>query len=235
MEIGKAPLAAAAPPAPIRIQAEKIGEGVWFLNFGSPQSVLVEFNDYAVIVEGPSSDERTLATLAEAKRLLPTKPVKYLVNTHHHADHSGGIRAYVAEGVPIITHESHKRYYEQVIFKAPHTLNPDHLARNPRAPTIETVKDKRVITDGTMTLELHLLKGNPHAEGLLVAYVPSEKMLIQADAFAPRPGAAPLPAPSPYTINLVDNVTRLKLDVQKVAHVHGGVDLYPTVVKAAGR
>lgn len=235
MEIGKAPLTAAAPPAPVRIQAEKIGEGVWFLNFGAPQSTLVEFKDYAVIIEGPSSDDRTLATLAEAKRLLPNKPVKYLVNTHHHADHSGGIRAYAAEGVPIITHESHKRYYEQVIFKAPHTLNPDHLARNPRAPVLETVKDKRVITDGAMTLELHLLKDHPHAEGLLVAYVPSEKMLIQADAFAPRPGAAPLPAPSPYTINLVDNVSRLKLDVQKVAHVHGGVDSYATVVKAAGR
>ncbi|MSO31000.1 MAG: MBL fold metallo-hydrolase [Acidobacteria bacterium] len=235
MEIGKGPLPAPAPQAPVRIQAEKIGEGVWFLNFGSPQSALVEFRDYSVIIEGPSSDERTLATLAEAKRLLPNKPVKYLVNTHHHADHSGGIRAYAAEGVPIITHESHKRYYEQVIFKAPHTINPDHLARNPRAPMIETVKDTRVITDGAMTLELHLLKDNPHAEGLLVAYVPSEKMLIQADAFAPRPGAAPLPAPSPYTINLVDNVTRLKLDVQKVAHVHGGVDTYPAVVKVAGR
>ena len=235
MEIGKAPLPAAAPPAPVRIQAEKIGEGVWFLNFGAPQSTLVEFKDYSVIVEGPSSDERTLATLAEAKRLLPAKPVKYVVNTHHHADHSGGIRAYAAEGIPIITHESHKRYYEQVIFRAPHTLNPDHLARNPRAPMIETVKDKRVITDGTMTLELHLLKDHPHAEGLLVAYIPSEKMLLQADAFAPRPGAAPLPAPSPYTINLVDNVTRLKLDVQKVAHVHGGVDAYTTVVRAAGR
>lgn len=235
MEIGKAPLPAPAPVTSLSIQPEKIGEGIWFLNFGSPQSTLIEFRDYSVIIEGPGSDERTLATLAEAKRLLPNKPVKYVVNTHHHADHSGGIRAYAAEGVPIITHESHQRYYEQVVFRAPHTINPDHLARNPRAPVIETVKDKRVITDGTMTLELHLLKGNPHAEGLLVAYVPSEKMLIQADAFAPRPGAAPLPAPSPYTINLVDNVTRLKLDVQKVAHVHGGVDAYATVVKAAGR
>ena len=66
-------------------------------------------------------------------------------------------------------------------------------------------------------------------------YVPSEKMLIQADAFAPRPGAAPLPAPSPYTTNLVDNVQRLKLDVQKVAHVHGGVSPWSDVIAAAGR
>jgi len=234
MDVGRGAPPAPAAPAPVRIQAEQIGKGLWFLNSGAPQSILAEFKDYAVIVEGPSSDERTLATLAEAWRLLPGKPVKYLVNTHHHADHSGGIRGYVAEGIPIITHESHKRYYEQVVFKAPHTLNPDHLARSPRAPVIETVGDKRVITDGTMTLELHLMKGHPHAQGLLMVYVPTEKMLIQADAFAPRPGAKPLPAPSPYTINLVDNVRRLKLDVQKVAHVHGGVDPYETVVKAAG-
>ena len=51
----------------------------------------------------------------------------------------------------------------------------------------------------------------------------------------PRRGARPLPAPSPYTINLVDNVKRLKLDVQRVAHVHGGVDSFDTVLKAAGR
>jgi len=235
MEIGKGAPPAPPAPAPIRIQAEKVGQGVWFLNSGAPQSMLVEFKDYSVMIEGPSSDERTVATLAEAKRLLPAKPVKYLINTHHHADHSGGIRAYVAEGIPIITHESHKRYYEETIFKAPHTLNPDRLARNPRAPIIETVKDKRVITDGTMTLEIYLMKDHPHAEGLLMVYIPSEKMLVQADAFAPRPGAPPLPAPSPYTVSLVDEVTRLKLDVQKVAHVHGGVDSYETVLRAAGR
>jgi hypothetical protein len=147
--------------------------------------------------------------------MFPDKPIKYLVNTHHHSDHAGGIRAYVAEDIPIMTHESHKRYYEQEIFKNPHTLNPDRLARMPRAPIIETVKDKRVLTDGNMTLEVHLLRGNFHAEGLLAAYIPKEKLLVQADAFIPRPGVPPLPTPSPYTINLVENVERLKLKLTR--------------------
>jgi len=229
------PFAPAPAGATVRIQPEKIGEGLWFLSFGAPQSILVEFSDHVVIIEGPSNDDRTLGTIAEVKRMLPDKPIKYLVNTHHHSDHSGGIRAYVAEGVPILTHESHKRYYEQAIFKNPHTINPDRLARMPRAPVIETMGDKRVLTDGTMTLELHLLRGNPHSEGLLMAYVPKERLVIQADAFAPRPGAAPLPEPSPYTTNLVDNIERLKLQVERVAHVHGGVDPYDLVRKAAGR
>lgn len=241
LEVGGNPARGGGPPAPpapaaaIRIQPDTIGKGVTFLTFGSPQSILVEFNDHVVIIEGPASDDRTAATVAHVRQTLPNKPIKYLVNTHHHADHSGGIRAYVAEGIPIVTHESHKRYYEQEIFKAPHTINPDRLARNPRAPVIETVNDKRVLTDGTMTVELHLMRGNLHAEGLLMVYIPSEKLLIQADAFAPRPGAAPLPSPSPYTVNLVENVERLKLDVQRVAHVHGGVDDYATVRKAAGK
>jgi glyoxylase-like metal-dependent hydrolase (beta-lactamase superfamily II) len=230
MQIGTGPAPAPAAPAPVRIQAEKIGEGVWVMGPGVG-STLVEFKDYTVAIEGPGSDERTLATLAEAKRMFPNKPVKYVINTHHHSDHSGGIRAFVAEGIPIITHESHKKYYEQEIFKAPHTINPDHLARNPKPLMLETVKDKRVITDGKMTLEIHLMKDNLHAEGLLMVYIPSEKMLVQADAFAPRPGAKPLPAPSPITINFVDNVRRLKLDVQKVVHVHGGVDSWERVVR----
>jgi glyoxylase-like metal-dependent hydrolase (beta-lactamase superfamily II) len=166
---------------------------------------------------------------------VPGKPIAYVVNTHHHSDHAGGLRTYVAEGIPIITHVSHKGWYEREIFRNPHTLNPDRLSRTPHAPMLETMGDKRVLSDGKMTLELHLVRGNLHSEGLLMAYVPTLKLLIQADAFAPRPGAAPLPSPSPYTTNLVDNVERLKLDVQRVAHVHGGVDSWAAVLQAAGR
>src|SRR5262245_35556176 len=226
---------AAAGASTAQIQTDKIGEGLWFLNSGAPQSLLVEFKDYVAIIEAPTGDERSMATIAEARRMFPNKPIKYVVNTHHHADHSGGIRAYVAEGIPIITHESHKRYYEQQIFRSPHTLNPDRLAVMPRTPVIEPIKEKRILTDGNMTLELHLVRGNLHSEGLLMAYVPKEKLLIQADTFTPRPGVPPLPSPSPYTTNIVENVERLKLDVERVAHVHGGVDSWKEVLKAAGR
>ena len=136
--------------------------------------------------------------------------------------------------IPILTHATQRRYYEQEIFKNPHTLGPDRLARAPRAPILETVGDKRLLTDGQMTLELHLVRGNLHSEGLLMAYVPQAKLLIQADAFAPRPGVPPLPSPSPYTVNLLQNIQRLKLDVERIAHVHGGVDSFAALVKAAG-
>ena len=233
--LGAGQTAAGGEAAGPQAKPEQIGRGVWFLNSGAPQTVVVEFRDHLVLVEAPGNDERSMATLAEVKRLFPSKPVRYVVNTHSHADHSGGIRAMVAEGIPIITHEAHKRYYEQQIFRNPHTLNPDRLQRMPRAAVIETVKDKRVLTDGDLTLELYHMRDHQHSEGLLMAYLPASKLLIQADAFAPRPGAPPLPAPSPYTINLVDNVDRLKLDVERVVHVHGGMDPMTAVRQAAGR
>jgi glyoxylase-like metal-dependent hydrolase (beta-lactamase superfamily II) len=216
-------------------QAEKLADGVWALTPGAEGSILVEFKDYVVIVEGPGNDAYTAATLAQVKKMVPDKPIKYVVNTHHHADHAGGLRAYVAEGIPIITHESHKKYYEEQIFKNPHTLNPDRLAREPRAPMLETMKDKRVLTDGSTSIEIYLMPNHLHAVGLLMAYLPKQKLLIQADSYIPRPGAPPLPAPSPYTISLVDNVARLKLDVARVVHIHGGVSPYSDLVAAAGR
>jgi glyoxylase-like metal-dependent hydrolase (beta-lactamase superfamily II) len=226
---------ATPPPAAPAAGPLRLADGIWQLTPNGEGSMLVEFKDYVVMVEGPISDAVTMASIDAAKRLAPGKPIKYVINTHHHADHAGGLRAYVAEGIPILTHESHRKYYEEQIFRNPHSLNPDRLARMPRAPMIETMKDTRVLTDGNMVLEIHLMKGQLHTEGLLMVYVPKEKMLIQADAYIPRPGAPPLPAPSPHTINLVDNVSRLKLNVERVVHIHGGSSPYSELLTAAGR
>jgi len=229
---------AARPPAapassPVKTEPQKIADGVWFLDGGAPMSVLVEFSDHAIIIEGPQNDERTEATIAAVKQLLPSKPIRYVVNTHQHFDHSGGIRGYAASGIPILTHEKNKPYWAQ-IFKNPFTLEPDLLARSSRSPVIETVGEKRVLSDSSMTMELHHLQENLHDETLLVAYLPKQKLLVQADAFHPRPGAKPLAAPPPFTVNLVENIRRLKLDVERVVHLHGGIDSMATVNVAAG-
>ena len=237
LEVRGAEAAAGRGGTPARPEpaSEKIGEGVWFLTPGIEGSVLVEFNDYVVMLEAPGNDAYSMAAIAKAKNMLPNKPIRYVVNSHHHSDHAGGLRAYVAQGIPIITYESHKKYYEDQIFRNPHTINPDILPRAPKKPVIETVSDKRVITDGKMTLEIYLMKDQLHADGLLMFYIPKEKLLIQADTYAPRPGAPPLASPSPLTVNLVDNVSRLKLDVQRVAHIHGGINPYSDVLASAGR
>jgi glyoxylase-like metal-dependent hydrolase (beta-lactamase superfamily II) len=226
------PLAAGLPT---RVEAKKIADGVWFLDGPAPMSYLVEFNDHLVIIEGPGNDARSEAAIAESKRTVPNKPVRYVINTHSHFDHAGGLRAFVAEGVTVMTHELNKPYYER-IFKNPHTLNPDRLARASRDAVIETVGESRLLTDGARTLELHHVRGNLHDPAMLMVYLPAEKLLIQADAFNPRPpDAKPLPAPSPFTINLLDNVRRLKLDVARIGQIHGGIDPIAALVKAAGQ
>ncbi|HKE85688.1 MAG TPA: MBL fold metallo-hydrolase [Vicinamibacterales bacterium] len=229
------PATAGRGPVPVpsvKTDLDKIADGVWFLTGGAPMSVLVEFSDHVVVIEAPQDDARTEATIAAVKRAMPTKPIRYVVNTHHHFDHSGGLRGYVAEGITILTHEKNKPYFEQ-IFRNPFTLEPDRLARFPRPAHIETVGARRVLRDDTMTMELHLLQGNLHAETLLAVYLPRQKLLVQADAFHPRPGAAPLASAPPFTVNLVENIRRLNLDVERVVHVHGGIDPIAVVLKAA--
>ena len=225
----------AGAPQPVRVEAKKLSEGLWFLDGPAPMSYLVEFNDHLVIIEAPGNDARSEAAIAEAKRTVPNKPVRYVINSHSHFDHAGGVRGFVAEGVTVVTHELNKPYFERIL-KNPHTLNPDRLAQTKRMPVIEGVKDFRLMTDGTRRLELHHVRGNLHDPGMLMVYLPAEKMLIQADAFNPRPpDAKPLPSPSPFTINLLENVRRLKLDVAQIGQIHGGIDPVAALVAAAGQ
>ena len=231
-----APERPAAPPAaaPARATGKEIAPGFWALEGSIPMNFLVEFRDFLVIIEAVGSEERTEAVLAEVRRLVPSKPIRYVINTHQHSDHSGGLRAMVAEGLPILTHQVNKAFYEKML-RNPATIAPDKLARSPRAPMLEGMGDKKVITDGTKTIEVHHVRGNLHSEGLLMVYFPKERLLVQADAYAPRPaGAKPLP-PSPFTTNLYENVQRLKLSVDQMVHVHGGVDPIAKLAEAAGR
>jgi glyoxylase-like metal-dependent hydrolase (beta-lactamase superfamily II) len=212
-----------APPPAIRVESQKLGDGVWFLAGGTHNSVLVEFKDYVAVVEGPLDEGRSLAVIAEVKKLVPNKPIRYLINSHHHFDHSGGIRTYVAEGATIITHEMNRPYYEKT-FAMPRTLSPDALSKNPKEAKFETVTDKYVLTDGARRLELYAVQGNGHNAGLLIAYLPKEKVLIEPDLFnPPPPNTPPPPAVSPYTASLQETIKRLKLDVRQIAPLHGRV------------
>ena len=211
-----------ATPPPVKVESQKLGDGVWFLAGGSHNSALVEFKDYVAVVEGPLDEERSLAVIAEVKNLVPNKPIRYLINTHHHFDHSGGIRTYVAEGATIITHEMNKPYYEKT-FAMPRTLMPDKLSQNPKEAKFETVTDKKVLTDGVRTLELYAVPTG-HNAGMVIAYLPKEKVLIEPDLFTPPPpNAPPRAAVSPYTQSLQESIDRLKLDVRTIAPLHGRV------------
>jgi glyoxylase-like metal-dependent hydrolase (beta-lactamase superfamily II) len=217
---GGAPAAAAAANT---VPSEKLGDGVYLLT-GGYAAVAIDFKDHITIIESGQSEARGLAVIAEAKKLIPGKPVKYVVNTHSHIDHSSGLRAAVAEGATILTHQSNKAYLEKTL-ALPHTLNPDKAQQAGKKPIVEGVSDKRVLTDGTHTVELHRLLNFGHHDGMLIAYLPKEKVVIEADGYNPQPTTATPPnPPSPYTVSLVDNIRRLKLDAPRVIPIHYPAD-----------
>ncbi len=223
-----------AKPAPVRVESQKIGDGVWYLTGGSHHSVLAAFDDHLVVIEAPQNEERSIAVIAEARKLVPGKPLRYVVNTHQHFDHSGGLRAYLAEGATIITAAMYKPYYERV-FAAPHTINPDMLAKSARKVTVEGVTGKRVLQDKAQTLDLYVLPDSPHNDGLLVAYFPKDKILVEADVFTPPPPNAPAPAADALALNLYDNIQRLKLDVAQIAPIHGRLASFDEFRRAVAR
>jgi glyoxylase-like metal-dependent hydrolase (beta-lactamase superfamily II) len=224
----------AAPPA-VRVTTEKLADGVWLLAGGSHHSVVVEFADHVVVIEAPLNEDRSLAVIAEVKKLLPAKPIRYLVNTHHHFDHSGGLRTYVAEGATVVTHEGNKAFYEAT-FKAPHTLNPDRQWREKKKAQMLTVGAKRVMSDSAHTLELHHIQGNPHNSGFVMAWLPKERLLVQVDAYTPlAPGAQPPATPNPNTVNLYENIQRLNLDVDRIVPLHGRVVELAELKKTIGK
>ena len=211
------------PPTPTaNVTSEELAPGVWYLAGQSHHSVLIEFDQYLMLVEVPQSEARTLAVIAKARELRPNKPLRYAVNSHHHHDHSGGVRAAVSEGLTILTHSGNAAFVRDVAHRR-HTLQPDALARAPKSPTIIAVGDKRVFQDRSRTVELYHVRGSPHSSTMLMAYLPTEHMLIQADAYnPPAPNASPPPA-FPFAANLVQNVERLGLRVEHVAALHGRV------------
>ena len=105
---------AVIPPA--RVESQLLAPGVWLMGGQTHNSLLVEFKNYLAVVEAPNNEARSLAVIAEAYRLVPSKPIQYVINTHHHFDHSGGLRTYLSQGTTIVTHEMNKPYYLDILF-----------------------------------------------------------------------------------------------------------------------
>jgi len=216
-----APAEANAAPAPVAVTVEKLANGVYFLKGGTHHSVAIDQKDHIVVVEGPQNEARSSAVIAKVKETIPNKPIKYLVNTHVHFDHSGGVRTFVDEGATIVTHQDNKPYYQKA-WDAPHTINPDKLAQSKKTATFETFGDKHVLTDGSRTIEIHKITGGGHNDAFAMVYLPKEKILIEGDAYTPPAANAPPPtAANPFSVNLDENITRLKLDVKQIAPLHG--------------
>jgi glyoxylase-like metal-dependent hydrolase (beta-lactamase superfamily II) len=206
--------------------SEKLAEGVYRITQvpgqGAYNALAVEFSDHVLLFEpGPQNEARAQAIIGETKKVIPNKPIRYGVLSHHHFDHTSGLPAVVAEGITIVTHETNRAFLMNAL-SAPRTLAPDSMSKSGKKPKIEgIVGDKRVFQDATRTVEVHLIKGLPHADGLLVAYLPKEKILAYADMF--NLPAADNPVPNPPVVGtmvFLDNIDRLKLEPERILSVH---------------
>ena len=176
-------------PAPLTVTSEKLGDGLYRLTTGpgSYDSVIVEFKNYIMMLEAGQSQARALAYVEETKKLMPGKPIRYVFNTHPHSDHTGGLPVLVAEGATIITQANNAAFLEGAL-NTPRTLLDDTLSRNPKRAKVDAVEEKKVYSDGSRTVEFYHIYPTPHSNGLMVAYIPKEKVLFQGDFSLPAPG-----------------------------------------------
>ncbi len=168
-----------------------------------------------MMLEAGQSEARGLAYIAETKKLFPNKPIRYVMNTHPHSDHTGGLPALVAEGATIITQKNNEAFLEKAL-NTPRTLLNDTLAKNPKKAKIEAVAEKKVYSDGTRTVEMYHVSPAPHSNGLMIAYIPKEKVLFQGDFSLPAPGQ---PA-NDHVKALVPILEKLNLDFDRYINVH---------------
>jgi glyoxylase-like metal-dependent hydrolase (beta-lactamase superfamily II) len=211
-----------APPSSVTVNSQRLADGVFWLTGGSHHSLAIEMKDHIVLVDTPNGEARASAVIAKAKELIPGKPIRYVVAMHHHWDHLGGIRTAIDEGAIIVSHQTNQALLERIA-KAPHTIKPDRLSTSKKPLKLQTVGVEGTLTDGTRTIRLYTMTGFEHTDDMLMVYLPTEKILAEADAYTPpETPTTPLISPKvPYAAALYDNIQRLKLDVAVIAPFHG--------------
>jgi glyoxylase-like metal-dependent hydrolase (beta-lactamase superfamily II) len=216
-----------------KVDLVEVAKGVYQVKGSTHHSLAVEMKDYVVLVEAPLFEERSLAVMKALEEKMPGKPIKYVVMTHFHIDHSGGIRAYAAKGATILAQEENVGFLKTVLSR-PKTIRPDSLARAGNIlPNIEGVKGTKSLTDGERTIELREIP-NPHVSGMLVAYLPKEKVVFVSDLFTP---GTPV---DPSNQNGIDNaaalhaaLTQSNLEVERIVGGHGDIAPLRELTKVA--
>ena len=208
-------------PTPPATRETKLADGVYLFESGA-NSLVVEFADYVLVVEPYGGGRGPKPTINKVREMFPNKPVKYVVVTHHHDDHSGGLRSYIAEGVTVVTTKANQSYFERMAASTA-TINRDDQTKNRKRPVFDLLENgKRVFTDSTQTVEIIDIGPSPHAKEMLVVYLPKEKLIFQGDLVN-------LPANAKYspttvnasTVHFFNEIKRRGLDVDRIAAVHG--------------
>jgi glyoxylase-like metal-dependent hydrolase (beta-lactamase superfamily II) len=207
---------------PQNVELEELAPGVFYARGGTHHSMIVEMKDHLMVFEAPLFEERSLAVIKAIKEKVPGKPIKYVMVTHFHNDHSGGIRAYAAEGATVVAHASIIPFLETVLTR-PKTIRPDALAlaQAGTSPNValDGVATMKEYTDGSRVVQVHTIP-NAHAQGMLSPYLPKEGIIFVSDLVSPAPGT-PVDPSNTNARAFYTAVKELGLKVDRIVGGHG--------------
>jgi glyoxylase-like metal-dependent hydrolase (beta-lactamase superfamily II) len=224
---------AAGEYTPLRLT--RVANGVYHAQAYSHHSMIVEYPNWVVVVEAPYTETQSKVLIKLIEQQFPGKPIEFAVVTHHHYDHTGGIRAMAAAGATVLVEKGHEPVLRRII-DAPHTYPQDELDKRRNSQpsqntgSIEVYDDRRVMTSGAQSLELYAIRGSTHVDPMVIAYVTSARVLFQSDLFFPGSGTA-----TPYSQHLLDSIRQLNLRVDTLVGGHGGVGPFAELVRVSGR
>ena len=205
------------------LRLQELAPGVEHVVGGSHNALLVEMRDHLIVFDAPVSDGQSNWTIRAAQAKYGAKPIRYIVLTHHHMDHAGGLRAYLAQGATLVVGRGAAAHYRRIL-AAPATRNPDLGAYDFSRANIVEVADRYVMSDGQREVSAHLTE-NPHAESMLIGYVADARIGFVTDIWSP--GAAPLPKQiSTPLAALVTAARRAGISPLRFAGGHGSTAEY---------
>jgi glyoxylase-like metal-dependent hydrolase (beta-lactamase superfamily II) len=206
---------ASAPTAVPTPKATLLAKGIWFITGGSHNSVVFEFADHLTLFEAGQSNAWAGAVIRLARTLAP-KPLTEVIVSHHHFDHTGGFRAAVAENLTVMTHRGNAGILREIAARRS-TSPADPLGRNPRPLKLQLMDERLTLKDDVMEVQLVRVVGNTHMTDAIAAYVPRERMLVQADMFVADWDFQWWASGYTATVN------EHKLDIAQDVPIHGGV------------
>jgi len=212
---------------------EFLSTGVWLLAGGTHHSVLIEQADRLVLVEAPLDEARGRALLASARRLVDNKPLSTTVATHHHLDQIGGVRVLAGQGATVLISRQAQPWL-QAVLQRPLLRRTDPLSDLKREPRIQGVSVRELLDDPQRPVEVHAVRNSPHANGMLMVWLPRERLLIHAEA---EPTAADTleEAARSATLNLLDNLARLGIAPLRIVSLQSGARRASELYRSVGR
>jgi hypothetical protein len=204
------------------VEVIPIVKGIWYLK-GQGNSTLYEFANHLTLFEAYGSEANAQAIIRKARTVVPGKPVTEVIVSHHHFDHSGGLRAAVSEGLTVITHRGNVDLFREMTSR-PAALFPDALGRNPKPINIRAIDDTLVLKDSAMEVQIYRTIANSHMANGIFAYAPSARAVSEGDLVDEGWDI------SFWGNSYPDSVNYWKLQVDKDLPVHGNMHTYQEVL-----